>query len=58
MTTIEEMIEDCLNVSTASNTPFNKWEQDFIDSIAEQYEDNEWLSDKQEEILERIWDKI
>lgn len=31
------------------------WEEDFIESIAEQWDTKMWISDKQEEILERIY---
>jgi hypothetical protein len=34
-----------------------KWEQDFIDSIYEQFEHKGDLSFKQTEILERLYDK-
>jgi hypothetical protein len=33
----------------------SKWEEDFIDSIKEQWQDRRSLSERQEEILERIY---
>lgn len=54
----EEMLQDCQEAASCSNTPLSKWEQDFIDSITEQYEERRSLSSKQVEVLKRIWDKI
>jgi hypothetical protein len=34
-----------------------EWEQTFLDSVREQFEDEKILSEKQLEVLERIWDK-
>jgi hypothetical protein len=55
---IEEMIEDCQQARTCSNSPFTKWEEDFIDSVSNHYELRGDLSEKQEETLEKIWEKI
>lgn len=33
----------------------SKWEQDFMDSITEQFSRKGFISDRQEEILERIY---
>lgn len=35
----------------------NDWESNFIESITEQWESRRSLSDKQKEVLGRIWDK-
>ncbi len=32
-----------------------KWEENFIESVAEQYQTKGWLSDRQLEILEKIY---
>jgi len=32
-----------------------KWEEDFMESIADQFEERGSISDRQEEILERIY---
>jgi hypothetical protein len=59
---LTEMIEDCESVrhieKEKGGPNFNKWELDFLDSIIEQYEEKCWLSEKQIEILEKMWDKI
>ena len=36
----------------------SKWEQDFIESITEQFEERGTLSDRQVEKLNQIYDKI
>ena len=40
------------------NTDFlNDWEREFFESVSEQWNKNRRLSEKQREILGRIWDK-
>ena len=55
---IQRAIEDCESARSASNCPFSKWEMDFIDSITEQFEERGSLSERQQEKLQAIWDKI
>lgn len=55
---IETMLEDCNEAKTCRNSPFSKWESDFIDSVAEHFEERGGLTAKQEETLTRIWEKI
>lgn len=55
---IEQMLEDCQIASWCSNHPFSKWELDFIESVSEQFEERGGLTAKQEETLEKIWEKI
>ena len=40
------------------DSELTKWETDFVSSIAEQFEQRDNLSDKQCEILERIYNKV
>lgn len=47
---IKDWIEQC-----SHSRRLTKWERDFIDSLEEQFEEREWISDKQEDILERIY---
>lgn len=47
---IKDWIEQC-----SRSRRLTKWERDFIDSLEEQFEERGWISDKQEEILERIY---
>lgn len=51
---ITDMLEDC----EENESQLTDWEQDFIQSIRERVGRNQGLSPKQEEILERIWDKV
>ena len=44
---IEHVNEEGVNLT--------KWEKDFMESITEQFNRKNWISDKQEEILERIY---
>jgi hypothetical protein len=53
-----QMIERMLNACNNTDTVLTKWESDFIFSIDEQFESKGTLSDKQCEILERIYDKV
>ena len=51
---IAQMIEDC----EARDTKLSEWEQQFIDSISRQLAKNGSLSQKQQEKLEAIWERI
>ena len=59
---VESILEDCenvMNVSRSAGGPgFTTWEKDFLESIREQYDMRGTLSDRQQEILQEIWDKI
>ncbi len=55
---IENILEDCNEARSCSNSPFNKWEEDFIDSINEQFDEKRRLTSRQVESLKNIWDKI
>lgn len=33
----------------------SKWEEDFVESLSDQIREKFWISEKQEEILERIY---
>jgi hypothetical protein len=52
---IGEVVEACVE----NMNRLTQWERNFIENISDQWERKRWLSDKQEEILERIYvDKI
>lgn len=51
---IAQMIEDC----EARDSKLSEWEQQFIDSIGRQLARTGWLSQKQRERLEQIWERI
>lgn len=51
---IDKMIVHCMN----NADELTKWEYDFILSVGNQFDDRKNLSDKQCEILEKIYDKL
>jgi len=51
-----EYLVACLR-EEANDSKFSDWERDFIVSVARQVAAGRKLSDKQKEILERLWDK-
>lgn len=57
--TLEEMTEDAIDYiySNMSDSVLTKWESDFMSSTEDQWHRNRRLSDKQKEVLGRIWDK-
>ena len=54
---IERALEDCEQALSARNSPYSDWEEEFLESILEQWPEKQWLSEKQWEILSRLWDK-
>jgi predicted ATP-binding protein involved in virulence len=52
----EEYLVACLN-EEANDSKFSDWERNFISSLAKQVAEGRKLSDKQKEILERLWEK-
>jgi hypothetical protein len=54
----KQMIELMLSVLTNPNIELTNWESDFIVSIDNQFENRGNLSDRQCEILEKIYDKV
>lgn len=51
----KEVIKHWIETVNDEGVNLTKWEQDFMDSITEQFEERNWISHKQEEILERIY---
>lgn len=51
-----DVIEEWLRALQDARHRLNKWECDFVDSVTEQFERRKSISDKQEEILERIYE--
>ncbi len=47
---------ECLR-EELNDPKFTDWEKEFIASVARQIDQGRQLSEKQKEILERIWDK-
>jgi hypothetical protein len=55
---VEEALDDCNSALTASNCPFTAWEKEFVESVGEQWEERQFLSEKQRDTLRRVWDKV
>ena len=55
MTHPKEVIEHWINMINTEGRNLSKWERDFMDSITEQFEERGSISNKQEEIVERIY---
>jgi hypothetical protein len=53
MTDADEMLDDC----NKRYHKLNEWESKFIDSLLD-IKDLSYISDKQYETLEKIWEKI
>lgn len=51
---IQSMLDDCEKRSEK----MSDWECEFIDSISDQLGRGRGLTEKQEQILERIWEKV
>ena len=49
-----QMIADC----EARESRLTEWEQGFIDSLSKQIERGRSLTEKQDETLNKIWDKV
>ena len=55
MTQDADVIMEWIEAVQGHGRGLTKWEEEFIDSIADQMEERGNLSDRQEEILERIY---
>jgi len=55
MTKDKAVIEQWINTINEEGTNLTKWEQDFMESITEQFSIRNTVSDRQEEIIERIY---
>jgi hypothetical protein len=55
MTRPKEVIEDWINQVNEKGLDLTKWEEDFMEFLTEQFKNRGSVSDKQEEILERIY---
>lgn len=54
----QRMIQRMLDICHGNSDQLTKWEKDFIDSAHGQFAFKENLSDRQCEILEKIYDKL
>jgi len=55
---IEEVIEDCKSVLRTSNCHLDEWTKEKMENLLQWYEDKCFFSQKQEEFLRKLWDKI
>ena len=55
MTKPKAVIESWIELVNTEGRGLSRWEQDFMDSITQQFYETASLSDRQEEILERIY---
>jgi uncharacterized membrane-anchored protein len=50
-----EVIQSWLDELEAKAKKLTKWEEGFVESVSEQFQTRKTISDRQEEILERIY---
>lgn len=55
MTKDPKVIENWITQINEHGVNLSKWEQDFMESITDQFSRTNRVSDKQEEIIERIY---
>lgn len=55
MTQKPEVIKEWIDKVNYESKNLSKWEEDFMESITDQFDRRGLLSDRQEEILERIY---
>lgn len=55
MTKDKQVIEQWISVIQEEGHGLTNWEADFVESVAEQFAERQSISDRQEEILERIY---
>lgn len=51
------VIQQMLDSLKTPSRELTKWEENFLDSIAEQFATKKWLSDRQFELLDRIYEE-
>lgn len=55
---IETAMDECRTALDSSQNPFNEWEENFLFSILNQWDEKKWLSPKQQESLRKMRNKI
>jgi len=55
MTKDKEVIQQWIDHVNENGVNLSKWELDFMESVTEFFSQRSWISDKQEDILERIY---
>lgn len=48
-------VSNFIDALQTPHKPLSPWEESFLESITDQWETKQWLSDRQLEILERIY---
>lgn len=59
---IRQMIDDCESVKdiprSRGGPGFSEWELDFLESVADQFDERGTLTEKQREKLRAMWDRV
>ncbi len=55
MTKDPKVIENWINTINEEGVNLSKWEISFMESVTDQFSRKNWVSEKQEEIIERIY---
>jgi hypothetical protein len=50
-----EVIQSWIETLRNEGRNLSKWEEDFLDSIEERFASQDYISERQEEVLERIY---
>jgi hypothetical protein len=58
MSDTKQLLEEITRGILDGDVDLTEWETEFIESIGRQHAAGRPLSDKQDEILERIWKKV
>jgi hypothetical protein len=60
--TNQQKVDDCMsviNITVSRGGPgYNDWEKEFLESVEDQLNGGGGLTEKQEKVLQRLWDKI
>lgn len=58
MNTLKEIIEDCKSELSASNCSLDDWTREKMTDLLQWYSEKSFLTQKQEEFLRNLWEKI
>lgn len=56
--TIEITLDECRTALDSAHNPFNEWEENFLFSILNQWDEQKWLSLRQQDTLQKMKSKI
>lgn len=57
--TADEMTDEAISyiLNNIDDSRLTKWEEDFVSSVSDQWDRRRALSERQKEVLGRIWEK-